>query len=167
MNPCKGKPIRADALEEIVWYQVEQTLSNPEMARFGLESVSDEDYEPELINLKARRQHLKHERSRLFDAFRLSVDEATFKVKMKEIEQDEAYIDKRYAEVEGFIQRAIQTPSQDDIKKACDLIAKNTERLDFEGRRRVLEALRVKVHTGRAIRIEGILPIVLQPAVQS
>jgi len=62
LNPCKGKPIKADTLEEMVWYQIGQTLSNPEMAKFGLDSVSGEDYEPELINLRARREHYKHER---------------------------------------------------------------------------------------------------------
>jgi len=159
VNPCKGKSIRADSLEEIVWLEVERALQNPEVILSGLEAVNDQDYEPELIALKARLRYYKAERRRLFDAFRINQDEDTFRDCIKQIEKDEESANKRYAEIEGLIKNADQAPTPEDISKACDLIAKNIERLIFEDRRKVLEALRVKVYTEDTFRIEGVLPI--------
>ena len=164
LNPCDGKPLRADSLEEVVWMEVERALQNPKLIQAGLEAVNEHDYEPELVALKARLRYYKAERRRLFDAFRISVDEETFRESIKQIDTDEASANRRYAEIEGLIKTADQTPTPKDIQTACDLIGKNIERLDFEDRRRILEALKVKVHTGTTVRIEGSLPIELPPS---
>jgi site-specific DNA recombinase len=161
VNPCPSKAIRAD-IEEAAWSKITEALRNPEAIRAGLEAVNDQDYEPELIALKARLKYYKSERGRLFDAFRITEDESTFKEKIKTIEESEKQASNRLAEIEGLITTAEQTPTYGDINKACDLVTLNTERLSFVDKRKVLEALRVKVYTGNTIRLEGVLPVVLQ-----
>jgi len=82
---------------------------------------------------------------------------------MNEITEDEAYIDGRMAEVEGLIEKAGHTPTISDITRACEIIASNFDGLDLEARRKILEALKIKIHTGKPVRIEGVLPVLLQP----
>jgi hypothetical protein len=78
---------------------------------------------------------------------------------MKVIEEGEKQASNRLAEIEGFIETANQTPTVEDINNTCNLISKNMERLTFEDRRKVLDALKLKVHTGDIITLEGVLPI--------
>jgi len=68
-------------------------------------------------------------------------------------------LSKRYSEIEGLVKASEQKPKPSDVNEACLTISQNMGQLTHEDRRRVLEALKIKVHTGEAIRIEGTLPI--------
>jgi site-specific DNA recombinase len=158
---CLGKSYHAERIEEDVWQAVTEALRNPEAIMAGIEAISEHDYASEIVALEARLRYYKLERGRLFDAFRITISEDTFKEKFSAIEEGEKQASNRLAEIEGLIKTAEQIPTLEDINKACDLVSQNIERLSFADKRKVLEALRVKVYTGDTIRLEGVLPVVV------
>jgi len=46
-----------------------------------------------------------------------------------------------------------------DYINYCHTLKSNMGRLTYQDRRSILEALKIRVHTGEAIRIEGVLPV--------
>lgn len=159
IEPCIGKSLRADSLETIIWLEIEKALSNPELIMAGLEAINDADYAPELETLKTRMRHYQKEKQRAWRAFEITGDEATFRTQIKEIENEASQLSKRYSEIEGLVRASEQKPKPSDVNEACHTISQNMGQLTHEDRRKVLEALKIKVHTGEAIRIEGTLPI--------
>lgn len=83
----------------------------------------------------------------------------TFKQQIKRIDSEASQISKRYEEIESLVRQSEQTPKAEDINSACKVLSLNMGHLTHQERRQTFEALRIKVHLGNSIKIEGTLPI--------
>ena len=164
VNPCKGKSVRADSLEAVIWLEIEKALTSPELLLAGLEAINEEDYTPELEVIKTKLAHFSKEKRRCWRAYEVTGDLETFKEEIKEIDAQRNALEKRHREIEGLVEASEQRPNPSDIKTACDTIYNNLGNLQYEDRRLALEALKVKIYAGEPVRIEGALPIELTPS---
>ena len=58
-----------------------------------------------------------------------------------------------------MVKNAEEKPKPGDINTACHTLRSNMGKLTYQDRHNILEALKIRVHTGEAIRIEGVLPV--------
>jgi len=166
INPCRNRTWSADKIEQIVWGQVEQVLSNPEVVLTGLEAIKNEsgkanEHLRQLEIVKTKLKHMEKEKDRTWKAYRITGDEEKFKVEIEEIMSSVEELNKRHEELEKHIDSAKQAEVNiESIKQACEMVRSNLGTLTFEDRREALETLNVRVWIDKdSLKLEGTLPI--------
>ncbi|MFC2063292.1 recombinase zinc beta ribbon domain-containing protein [Chloroflexota bacterium] len=161
LDPCIAKALRADSVELIVWLEIEKALTQPETILAGLETVYDDDYSNEIDVLSSKLRNRESQKQRCWKAFEITNDEETFRREIAQIDSDIESLQKLLSEIKSLTATLTQMPKETDVKRACELISRNLGKLTFKEKREVIEMLNIRVHTGEALRLEGILPIEL------
>jgi len=162
---CRNKNQNAKRLESLVWEQVEKILGKPEVVFRELENQTAKDqsalWQEELDTVLLQLANREKQKARVWKAFELTGDEATFRSDIGAITKDTEELTQKKATLESQIEASKQfNPDIPDIKKACELVAMNAHSLNYEGKRLALRALRIKVLVdGDNITLRGIIPI--------
>ncbi len=166
IDPCRNRTWSADRIEEIVWQQVEQALSNPAIVLSGLEAIRNEsgktsEYTKQLDTIKTQLKHMGKEKDRAWKAYRITGDEDKFKTEVKEVMSSIEELNKRQSELEARVCSANQVKADiEGIEQACKIVLSNLGTLSFEDKREVLETLNIRVWISKdSLRLEGTLPI--------
>ena len=152
-------------MEKIVWAEIENLLSNPEVVLIGLEAQKSEavkvsSYQKELEAIEANLRHRSHEKNRVWRAFELTGDEPKFQTDIKDIMARIEELERQRLEIERRVEASEQAEVDvDGIKAFCELARRNLSDFGFEEKRLALEALRIKVWIdNEQITIEGAIP---------
>lgn len=169
---CHNKQQTAKRIEGLVWAEIEKILSEPELIFHEFEKRKGEQktslWEKDLEVVNNRLVHWEKEKKRFWRAFGITGDEQTFREnialaqnEITQLQQGKAKLQRQIEETKLF------NPDISDIKKACELVAKNLGSLSFEEKRLALDALQIKVWAGGDnITIQGIIPVPIVKKVQ-
>lgn len=165
-TPCTNRSRNADYLERVVWEQIEELLSKPEVVLAGLKTRENEVnqasfYSAELRTVETKLRHAEKEKDRVWKAFELTGDEAKFAKEIKDVMGRIEELEKQKLELERRIEASKQAEVDiDSIKRCCELVRGNLADFTFENKRLALQALNVKVWIdGENIAIEGAIPL--------
>jgi len=89
-TPCRNRSWTADYLERVVWGQIDDLLSKPEVVLAGLKTRESEakqasSYLTELETVEVKLRHMEKEKDRVWKAFELTGDEAKFAKEIKDV----------------------------------------------------------------------------------
>jgi len=165
-NPCCNHSWKADALESMVWKEIEKGLSDPRVILAGLEAFREEvakadTYQQQLVEIEDRLNDLDKDQTKLLQWALKGFPESQIVRENEQLNQERKRLEGRK---EGIIAR-IESVSQaqidaEGILEAVNILKTNLSDLSFESKRQTLEALRIRIMLGRdAISIEGILPV--------
>ncbi|MFC1861739.1 recombinase family protein [Chloroflexota bacterium] len=167
IDPCRNRTWSANKLEEIVWKQIENVLTNPEVVLVGLKTLQSEsdkvnEHLGQLGILTTTLTHLEKEKDRTWKAFRITGDEQKFKREIEDVMLAIEENNKKKLDLEYRIYSAKQSDASfESIKHACELVRSNLGTLSFNDKRETLEALNIKVLIDKDyLKLEGELPIV-------
>jgi len=164
--PCTNRSLNADYLERVVWGQIQDLLSRPELVLAGLKTRESEAkqasfYSAELETVEVKLRHMEREKDRVWKAFELTGDEAKFVKEIKDVMGKIGELEKQKLELERLIEASKQAEVDiDSIKRCCELVRSNLTDFTFENKRLALEALNIKVWIdGENIAIKGAIPL--------
>lgn len=164
--PCRNRQWRADSLEGLVWGEIEQVLSKPEVILAGLETKENEEskvnsYQRELEAIETNLRHMEKEKDRAWKAFEITGDEPKFRGEIEGIIAGIEGLERQRQGIERRIELVAQSEINiDGIKKFCELARSNLDEFTFEDKRLALEALQIKVWVdGEHITLEGAIPV--------
>ena len=165
-HKCDNKGYQADYLEVVVWEQIEELLSNPqlvlaELERRKREPNQIEPLEQELSDIAQRLRELDKEQERLLQWALKGFPEETIVRENEKINRERGELKKRRVELEKR-KEAVKENEIDieGIEKFCELARQNLTNFTFEKKRFSLEALQVKVRIdGDRVYIEGAIPV--------
>ena len=165
-TPCHNRLWNADHLEELVWGQIQDLLSKPEVVLAGLRARENEAeqagfYLTELGRIEAKLRHKEKAKDRAWKAFELTGDETKFNQEIKGLMAEVMELEKEKLELERRIEASKQAEvDMGGIKRFCELARSNLAGFSFENKRLALEALNIKVWIDRDnITIQGAIPI--------
>lgn len=165
-TPCHNRLWNADYLEELVWGQIEDLLSKPEVVLAGLKTRENEakqasSYLAELETVEVKLRHMEKEKDRVWKAFELTGDETKFTKQIKDVTVRVGELEKQKLELERRIEASKQAEvDMGSIKRFCELAKSNLADFTFENKRLALQALNIKVWVdGENITIEGAMPV--------
>jgi hypothetical protein len=170
---CTNRYQSAKRLETLVWAEVEKVLSQPEIVFRELTEQTAKNqaslWEKELETVSLQLANRGKQKARVWKAFELTGDEATFRSDIGTITKDIEQLVKNKAAIESQLEASKQfNPDMSDIKKACELVAKNAHSLNYEEKRLALRALQIRVLVdGDNIILKGIIPIPMGVAVDT
>ena len=163
---CDNKGYQADFLEGMVWEQVEELLSNPQLVLAELERRKHEPnqvefLEQELNDIVQRLRELDNEQERLLQWALKGFPEETVVIENEKINRTRADLKERKAELEKKIEDAEENEVDlEGVEQFCELARENLMNFTFENKRLALEALQVKVRIdGDNVSIQGAIPV--------
>ncbi len=164
---CRNRNLNADYLDPSIWVKVEEVLSNPEMVFAGIEMLrnevsNEEQYRKELEGVDLELCHMTREKDRLWNAYKITGDEAKFTSEIKDIMSKIDELERHKIELVKKDELAEQAETNiDSIRECCELVRHNLGSLSFFDKRQALEALGIRVIAGKEIlKLEGTMPIV-------
>jgi len=165
-RPYHNRTWTAEHLEAIVWKQIEDLLSKPDLVLAGLRAkendVKQADYyTAELDGVEVKLRHTEKEKDRAWKAFELTGDERKFAEEIEEIMSKIEELEKQRAELQRRIELSKRAEINiSSIQNACELVNKNLVELSFQNKKLALEALCTQVWLdAENITIEGTIPI--------
>lgn len=162
---CDNRQHNAKRLEELVWTEVQKTLSQPEIILHELEKRKAEQktslWERDLETIVVQLENREKQKDRIWKAFEITGDEEKFRADIATVDREIRELRREKAKLESQIQATREfDPNIDDIKKACQLIADNLNSLSFDEKRLALSALQMKILVdGDSITIQGVVPV--------
>lgn len=163
---CRNRTYLADYLEELVWREVERTLSEPELVLAELHRKEEEAKESGLLEanlqrVKAQLANRERQKLRTWRAFEITGDEEAFRRNIAILDKEIKTLEDEAVQLEKRIKEREQAHvSVEGLKQACELIGKNLRNASFEDKRLALQALRIKVWIDDAsVSIEGAISI--------
>ena len=171
---CDNRQLHAPNIEQAVWRQIETMLAKPEIVLKALEIQATEAKQIEslqsrLSQVETQLENRQKQKERIWRAFELTGDEGTFKQDIERLMREITGLENEKLELEHKIQSYEQYEiDAERIKEACQLFSTNLKGLTYEEKRFALEALQIRVLVdGKAIRLEGIIPVGAQTIVSS
>ena len=167
---CTNKQHTAKRIESLVWAEVEKILSQPEVVFRELANQTAKNqtplWEKDLDTVLFQLANREKQKARVWRAFELTGDEATFRRDIGTITKDFEQLAQRKAALESQIESSKQfDPDISDIKKACGLVASKLHNLSYEEKRLALRALQIRVMVdGDNLTLKGIIPIAIGSA---
>ena len=163
---CGNPRVSALKLEPLVWKQIKDVLSKPELVMAEIQRRQKEasdvtNVERDLERVETQIANREKQRTRTWKAFAITGDEETFKTSIAGLGEEIRMLQQEKERLQEWISASSQyTLSVEDIKKACVSVKRNVKGLGFEDKRLALEALQIKVLIdGDDISIEGAIPI--------
>lgn len=163
---CKARSVRAREVEILVWGEVGKALSSPEAMWGALqrrqEALKPERLESKLQEAKREIERLKKQEQNLIYLYRVGeYDEELLEVETKRLKEAQRKAVGRYEEIRHEQLKISQLAEQvESIETYCEWANRNLEKLDFDQKRLVLEALDIQVVVdGKKVMIRGFLPV--------
>jgi len=163
---CRSRTYLADYLEELVWREVERTLSEPELVLAELQRKEEEAkeggfLEANLQRIKAQLANRERQKLRTWRAFEITGDEGAFRRNIAILDEEIKTLGEEAVQLgKRIIMREQAHVSVEGLRQACELIGKNLRNASFEDKRLALQALRIKVWIDDAsVSIEGAISI--------
>jgi len=166
--PCRGS-LRADVVEGQVWTAIERVLEQPEWVAAEVKKQSGYlgavriEAEREMELLKGALGKCEREEQRWAKAYAAEViDIEELKQYRAEIEQRRHSLRERHAEVEGVLASAARTEHHvGDLTTYCARVRAGLRTLDWDEKRRVLEALDIVVtyRPNEPFHVRGSIPL--------
>ena len=161
---CDNPSWKAEKLEHIVWQEVFNVLSEPQAVLAGLRAIREDDaniLNQELSEIEGRLKDLDDDQYNLLDQSLRGFPPEMIERENEKVNTSRNELAKRKAELETRIQLAKQAEADiGNIKRACEIVKGNLKELNFETRRKALEALDIKVWIdGGRVTIEGTIPV--------
>jgi len=163
---CQNKRWNANQLEKLVWEQIENLLSKPEVILAGLKAKQNEANEAqslqhELDQTSRQLKGLDREQEQLLQWALKGFPEETVIKENERINRFRAELKQRRAELEARIEQGKQASTDiQGIERFCELARQNLGDFTFENKRLALQELQVKVWIdGNTVGIEGAIPI--------
>jgi len=163
---CSNCSYNAQKLESLVWTQVEDILSHPEVVIAEIERRQEEasrlgSLEIELDIVKRRLAELDKEQQQLLDWALKGFPEETVDKTNKRINETRCELIETRTKLEEQVEiTQKQQVNIDKIEYFCDLVKSNIKLLTYENKRLALEALDIKVWIdGKSIEITGVIPV--------
>ena len=163
---CTARYIPATALDELVWQDLCQVLTEPSLISHELERAHRGEWLPQA--LQARRKtiqdalaHLERQQTRLLDAYLAEIigrDE--FERKRQEVQQTQNGLSQQLRQLDAQAQRQIDVAKlAEGIRAFCQRIQPTLEHLDFAQRRQLVELLiDCVIVTDGQVEIRYVLP---------
>lgn len=126
------------------------------------EALKPDRVESRLQEAKREIERLKRQEQNLIYLYRVGeYDEELLEIETKRLKEARRKAISRYEELSGEQLRISQLAEQvEDIETYCDCASRNLEKLDFDQKRLVLEALEIQVTVdGSKVMIRGFLPV--------
>lgn len=166
---CGNRRVSANAIEAIVWEQIEALLAKPDLVMAELHRRQQEakevsSVERVLDRLEAQLANREKQKARMWKAFELTGDEEAFKASIAQLGEEVRALQQEKSQLEKRIEASNQFElSVEDMRGACELVRRNLKGLSFEDKRLALEALQVKVWIdGDNVAIEGAIPLLAE-----
>jgi site-specific DNA recombinase len=163
---CNNQRLRADYLDRAVWEQVESLLANPEIIVAEVQRNQEHSRDTGLLqrNLQRTRAQLgnrERQRARIWKAFEITGDEATFREGINQLQAEIEALKREETRLQQEIAaNARFSPDPQDIRKACELVRRNLKGLSMEDKRLAMDALQLRVWIdGNTIEMEGAIPL--------
>jgi site-specific DNA recombinase len=167
-GPCGSRRVPAADLEQWTWEQVCHLLRNPSLIAAELERQRQEGPDQRLLADKDALQRslakLAQQQSKLLRLFR-EVDEEVYPVdlikrELAQIEKEKAHLTAALTQIEAQLAAwQLSVERWGAAMDYCRTVAQNLETFDHHEKRRMLEALAIKVvANGRDWRIKGSIP---------
>lgn len=164
---CRAKVVNAREVEGLVWNEVAKALSSPNAIRAALQgrkqTLEPDRLRSELEASKREIDRLKKQEANLIYLYRVGeYDEELLGVETQRLKEAQAKAVLRYKELKDqHIKISQLTEQMQSIETYCEWASRNLQRLDFDQKRLVLEALDIQVTVdGHKVMIRGFLPIV-------
>ncbi len=168
---CRSKAIRAREVESLVWGEVKRALLQPEVIWGVVQARNRVDraemVENELKEAKGEIERLEKQERNLIYLYRVGeYDEKLLQAETKTLKEAQRRAADRHRELERrmtAISSAVER--RESIEAYCEWASRNLEGLDFDQKRRVLEALDIRaIVDGRNVLIQGSLPVGSPPS---
>jgi site-specific DNA recombinase len=158
--PCDNQTWRASELDIIVWKEIENILSNPDVVMAGLKAVQYDDSNlmgQQLDEVNKRLKALDAEQLDLLDQSLRGFPENLIVRENEKLNTIRIELQQRKADIEGQIIVSKQTQATiEGIQRTCQLVKDNLGDLSFENKRMAFEALGVRVWLdGQRVILEG------------
>ncbi|MFC1916703.1 recombinase family protein [Chloroflexota bacterium] len=161
---CANRIWRAAIIENLVWKEVEQVLSQPKRVFAEVERRKEQNQtellELEITGLEDKLKSIDQEQAKLLRWAMAGFPEDTIIAENKRHNQYRAELTQRIADLETRINQANQTQIDlDNVEKYCKVARENLADFSYEDKRLALEALQVEVWLdGSKMLLEGIIP---------
>jgi len=159
--------VKAGEIEALVWDEIKKALSSREAIIAALqwrqEALSQESIGSKLEEAGREVERLKKQERNLIYLYRVGeYDEELLAVETKRLKEAQTKAVLRYEELQDQRVKISQLAERmESIETYCDWASRNLERLDFDQKRLVLEALDIQVTVDdNKVMIRGFLPLV-------
>lgn len=158
---CESRYIRADALEQEVWAEVRQVLSEPEVIlQERREANGVAGTEETIARLESEVASLRKREERLVRLFGYGeVDSEVVRAEVQEVKRQR---EMHSAELGALVKRRAgvgRAVDEEAIRRTCAAVVECLERAGSDEKQLVLEAVQLKIDATRdEVTIEGILP---------
>lgn len=166
--PCPAHRVRADRLDPAVWESLSAWLQRPELLRKEMElylrdvDTSTRGETAEKDRGMRRQRELERQGRRLWDAYQaglLPLEE--LRARRERIETEANQVKERLTAIEGVHQQRLRVEEVfKGVDAFCQKLREGLERLDFEGRQRVVRLLVERVVVKEAdVTVEHVVPL--------
>lgn len=167
---CGTPAIQANRIEPMVWQQIEELLSRPEIVIDEIRKRQEHKEDPVHLYRAVQRIDIQlvnrgKQKDRAWKAFEITGDEDSFRRNIQRLEKEIDCLGEEKRQLESKIETSAQfSLNLDDMHQVCADIRENVKNLSFESKRLALEALEIRIWAdGNDIAIEGAIPL---PVVQ-
>ena len=149
-NKCENKTYKGDYLEPLVWKQIEELLTNPDIIMTELErrksEVNQESLTSEIGSIEKRLADLDRQQEDLLSWALGGFPKETVVKENAKINQYRDSLNSRLSELTAKVGEAKQTELDlVGLKHFCELAQHNLKNFSYEEKRLALEALRIEV----------------------
>jgi site-specific DNA recombinase len=161
---CTNRRWRADTLENLVWEQIEEVLSKPELIFAELERRKEGNQPDvlarEVMDFKLKLSDMDREQERLLQWAMKGFPEDAVIRENEKINRYRAELQKHINDLQERIERVKQVQfALQDVEKFCETARQNLPNFTYEDKRLALAALQVEVWLdGDNVSIKGFIP---------
>src|SRR5581483_4321805 len=163
---CQTRYAPAAALDELVWRDLSQLLTEPALITAALQRARAGEWLPQALqaqreNLTRALRHLERQQARLLDLYLSeTIDRAEFERKRRELQQTRAGLSQQLTELEAQARQQLNLVGlAEGIEDFCRRLQPTLAQLTFAQRRQLVELLidRVIVNDGR-VEVRYVIP---------
>jgi site-specific DNA recombinase len=163
---CTGRYAPADQLDELVWQDLVQVLTNSDLIAQALERAHGgywlpQELQARLHKLETAEKQLVHQQARLLDAYLAGVVELTeFERKRGELTQKQESLHQQAAQLQVTVEHRVELgKTLTSIELYCQQVRKGLEEATFAQRRELVELLIDRVIiTDQTVEIRYVIP---------
>jgi site-specific DNA recombinase len=162
---CSAKNTQGEILERVVWDNVSELLSQPELI---IDQVKNREKANPTAHLEVRLDKTYHtlekkkvEEDRMLDAYKIgAIDLQTLKRKMDEIKEEQRNLERERLNLEKELRKAqAQELNEEKLYQFCQSLPGTLANLSFEDKKQILrEVVDRIVVDGNEVTIYGIIP---------
>jgi len=162
-EPCHNPAWKAQELDNTVWREVENILSNPQMIMKGVEAAKDDSgiLAEQLAQCNKRLKEINNQQEQLLQWALKGFPGETIAKENERLNQDRLGLIQHKGEIEARLNEVKESQVKlEDVQQALATVKANLSQLSFEQKRLALSALGIKVLVDKNfILIEGNVPL--------